>query len=43
MMGFNDAFWALAWVTAGLGPLTFLLRRPKKGEGVNVPHQAEGR
>ena len=31
MLAFNDAFWILSWVTAGLVPLTFLLRGSKKG------------
>jgi MFS transporter, DHA2 family, multidrug resistance protein len=31
MLAFNDAFRALAWVTAALIPLTFLLKRPKRG------------
>jgi DHA2 family multidrug resistance protein len=30
MLAFNDAFWVLAWVTAALVPLTFLLKRPKE-------------
>ncbi len=38
MLSFNDAFRALAWVTAGLVPLTFLLRRPQKGNGVAAAH-----
>jgi MFS transporter, DHA2 family, multidrug resistance protein len=32
MLAFNDAFWALAWVTAALVPLTFLLKGPKGAE-----------
>jgi DHA2 family multidrug resistance protein len=36
MLAFNDAFWVMAWLTACLIPLTFLLKRPKKGEGVMV-------
>ena len=33
MLAFNDAFRALAWVTAFLVPLTFLLKVPRKGRG----------
>jgi DHA2 family multidrug resistance protein len=38
MLAFNDAFWGLAWLTAGLVPLTFLLKQGKKTEGVRVLH-----
>jgi hypothetical protein len=34
MLAFNDAFRVMAWVTAALVPLTFLLKRSEKGEAV---------
>jgi DHA2 family multidrug resistance protein len=36
MLAFNDAFRFLAYVTAALVPLTFLLKSPRKGQGVSV-------
>jgi hypothetical protein len=36
MLAFNDAFWAMAWLTAALVPLTFFLKTPKRGQGVKV-------
>ena len=38
MMAFNDTFWLLAWLTAGLVPLTLLFRRPKGVPGAGVLH-----
>jgi len=36
MLAFNDAFWIMAWGTAALVPLTFLLKTPKKGQGIKA-------
>jgi DHA2 family multidrug resistance protein len=36
MLAFNDAFWVMAWVTAGLVPLTFLLKEARKNQGVTL-------
>jgi DHA2 family multidrug resistance protein len=38
MLAFNDVFQDLAFVTAALIPLTFLLKTPKKGDEIKVSH-----
>jgi len=37
MLAFNDAFWAMAWLTAALVPITFIMREAKEGKGANPP------
>jgi len=38
MLAFNDTFWILSWVTAGLVPLTFLLKGSEKGQRPPMAH-----
>lgn len=38
MLAFNDAFWLLSGITAGLLPLTLLLKKPKRPADLGVVH-----